>query len=182
MAGAGEGAALRKDIDVRIDGNDLRHRLVLVLLVRPLVIRLDRPALLGADELVQDVRVIEKPASAADSDQQKEDAGWKQTRCALPCDLPTRGPALFRAAPGQRNRKNREDTHKRKPVDRGPEERLNEVAIPVHVRVSDGRGVADEVQRVLPAKALQDRCEYKDDDDNAYTDELVGHHRLNEHG
>ena len=68
VAGAGEGAALGKDVDVGVDGNDLGLRQVLVLLEIALVVGLDVAAVLGGEVLVEDVGVVEVPGAAADGD------------------------------------------------------------------------------------------------------------------
>src|SRR6202035_3849069 len=66
------------------------------------------------------------------------------------------------------------------PVGGRPEERRNEVAVAVHVRVGVGRGAAEEVEGVLPAEAEEDGIEDEDADDDAVADELVGHNGLDE--
>ena len=54
------------------------------------------------------------------------------------------------------------------------------MAVAVHVRVSVGRCVAEQVEGVLPSKAEEDGHQDKDTDNDAVPDKLVGDHRLDE--
>ena len=79
MASAGEGAALREDVNVGVDRDDLGLGEFLVLLEIALVLGLDIAAGVGVEKLVKDVGVVEVPAAAADGDEKEEDAGDRKS-------------------------------------------------------------------------------------------------------
>ena len=70
VAPAREGAALGKDVDVGVDGEDLRLGKELILFEVSLVLGLDVTLCRGANELIKDVGVIEVPCPAANGDKQ----------------------------------------------------------------------------------------------------------------
>ena len=70
----------------------------------------------------------------------------------------------------------------REPIDDRPEQRRHEVAVAVHVGVGVGGRLAEEIERVLPAEAEQDRHQDEDADHNAVAHKLVRDHGLDEEG
>ncbi len=84
------------------------------------------------------------------------------------------GPGVVGAAAGEGDGDDGEDAGDCEPVGDGPEERRREVAVAVHVGVGVGGGIAEEVERVLPAEVVDDGHDDEDTDDDAVADELVG--------
>ena len=111
---------------------------------------------------------------------EEERRGRDQARSALRGEAEARGPGVVGAAAGERDGERRQEARDRKPVSDGPEKRGHEMAVAVHVRVSVGRRVAEEVERVLPPEVEEDGHEDEDADDDAVADELVGDDGLDE--
>ncbi len=150
VAGAGEGATFGEDVDLRVDGENLRLRQELVLLEVALVLRLEIALRRGTKELIQNVGVVEVPCSATDGDQQKESSGGDQPWRSLPEQAKSRAPAFIRATQREAYRQNAENSGDREPVGDGPEKTRDEMPVTVHVRVGVARCAAEEVERILP--------------------------------
>ena len=84
VSAAGERPALREDVDIGIDGDDLGLRQILVFLEVALVVGLDVAPVLGGEILVQHVGVVVIPGAASDGDQQEDRRGRDKPRRALP--------------------------------------------------------------------------------------------------
>ena len=139
VAGAGEGAALGKDVDVGVGGDDFGLRQMFVLLEIALVVGLDVAAIFGGEVFVEDVGVVEVPDAAADGDEREETRGGDEAGSALRSEAHARerqaSSAPRRASAMEMTPSTAED---RKPIGDGPEERRHEVAVAVHVRVGVG--------------------------------------------
>ena len=176
-----EGAALGIDVDGGIDRGDFGLQQVFVLLELAFVVGLNVAARLGVEVFVEDVSVVEVPGAGAGGDD-----GEKQAQA---------GPAGERSRRASRARARRESSaprrakametdaqhgRDREPVGDRPEQGRDEVAVAVHVGVGVGGDLAEEVQRVLPAKAVEDGHEDEDADHDAVAHKLVRDHGLDE--
>jgi hypothetical protein len=54
------------------------------------------------------------------------------------------------------------------------------MAVAVHIRISVGRRVAEEIEGIFPPEAEEDGYDDEDADDNAVTYELIGDNCLDE--
>ncbi len=101
VAGAGERTALGEDVDVGVDGDDLRLGQFFVLLEVALVVGLNIAAVLGGEVFIEDVGVVEIPRAAADGGQKEDRGGGNQARGTLRGQPEPGAPAVFGAAAGQ---------------------------------------------------------------------------------
>ena len=137
-------------------------------------------AIFRGQVFVEDVGVVEVPGATADGDEQEESAAGMSRGSALAGEPESRGPCIVGAAAREGDGDDGQKQADGQPIGDGPEERGHEVAVAVHVGVGVRRGVAEEVERVLPAEVEQDGLHHEDADDDAVADELVGDDGLHE--
>ena len=95
-------------------------------------------------------------------------------RCALRGEAKTRRPGVVGALAGERDGDRGEEAGDEEPVGDGPEQRGHEMPVAVHVRVSVGRRVAEEVEGILQPEVKKNGSEDENADDDTVADELVG--------
>ena len=179
-AGAFEGAALGMDVDFGIDADDFGLGQEFVFFVVALVVGLDAAALLGGEKFVADVGIQVIPSAAGDGDDEEEDERGNETWEALRGDLGSSSPTVFGAAARECDREDSEHGHDREPIDDGPSESGDEMAVAVHVAVGVGGSLAWKIERVLETVAKQNRERDEETDDDSVADEFVADDGLNE--
>src|SRR5271167_1650457 len=95
VAGAGERAAFRENVDAGIDGDDLQLGKIFVFLIVALVTGGDVAAILSGEVFIQHVRVVEIPSAAAGGDEEEQQCCWNNTRGALSGQAKARGPCII---------------------------------------------------------------------------------------
>src|SRR5580698_6205907 len=123
--------------------------------------------------------VVVVPDTAADRDQQQNDRGRNEPWSTLFRKPEPRRPRIVGSATCKGDRDNGKEGSNGKPINNRPEKRWHEVAITIHVGVRIGRSAPDEVERVLPAKVIENRRDDEDTDDNSVADKFIGDNGLN---
>src|SRR5580704_6502141 len=177
-----KGAAIGIDIDGGINGGDFGLEEVFVLFKLAFVVGLDVAACFGIEILVEDVSVVEIPSTGAGGDDGEEQRKRGKPGCEQKRLAGAGAERVLGSAARQCDGDDAEDSRDREPVDDRPEQGRNEVTVAVHVGVDIGGSLADEVEGVLPAKAVEDGHEDKEPDQDGIADKLVRNHGLNEEG
>ena len=175
-----ERAAVGIDVDGGVDCRDLGLKQIFVLLELAFVVGLDVAARLGVEILVEDVSVVEVPGAGADGDDGEEQGGRGEPRSALQGQADAGAQGILCSAPGEGDGDDAQHGADRQPVSDRPEQRRDEVAVAVHVGVGVGGSLADEVERVLPAEAVEDGHQDEETDQDGVAHELVRDHGLDE--
>ena len=123
--------------------------------------------------------VIVEPRAAADGEKKKERCGTERDpmRSGGGAGILHRACLRHRGERGYR-RSLQESQTTGEPVSDGPEERLNEVPVLIHIGIGIGWCRAEKVERVFPSEVVQDSLHYEDADYDRVSDKLVPDDRL----